>query len=480
MSYETVIGLEVHAQILTESKIFCGCSTRFGEAPNRNTCPVCMGFPGVLPVLNRKVVEHTIRTGLATHCAIARHSRWARKNYFYPDLPKGYQISQYELPLCTGGHVDVSVDGAAKRVRLTRIHMEEDAGKNIHDARGDHSLVDLNRAGVPLMEIVSEPDMRNPGEAGEYLRTLRSILEYLEVCDGNMEEGSFRCDANVSLREAGNEELGVKVEIKNLNSFKAVEKALEYEIRRQGQALSEGGAVVQETRLWDPDAEVTRSMRSKEHAHDYRYFPDPDLLPLEIDEEWVDEIRATLPELARERQNRFVEEYGLPAYDADIVTQRRDVAEYFEAAVKAHANPKAIANWLMGDLFRVLKERRLDAALRIESWPVAAADLARMVRLVDEGTISGKLAKTVFNEMMETGKGPDAIVKEKGLEQVSDTGALDAAVDEVLAACAAQVEEYRAGKEKVFGFLVGQVMKATRGKANPQMVNEILRGKLQG
>ena len=480
MSYETVIGLEVHAQILTESKIFCGCSTRFGEAPNRNTCPVCMGFPGVLPVLNRKVVEHTIRTGLATHCVIARHSRWARKNYFYPDLPKGYQISQYELPLCTGGHVDVSVDGAAKRVRLTRIHMEEDAGKNIHDARGDHSLVDLNRAGVPLMEIVSEPDMRDPGEAGEYLRTLRSILEYLEVCDGNMEEGSFRCDANVSLREAGDEELGVKVEIKNLNSFKAVEKALEYEIRRQGQALSEGGTVVQETRLWDPDAEVTRSMRSKEHAHDYRYFPDPDLLPLEIDEEWVDEIRATLPELARERRNRFVEEYGLPAYDADILTQRRDVAEYFEAAVKAHANPKAIANWLMGDLFRVLKERKLDAALRIESWPVEAADLARMVRLVDEGTISGKLAKTVFNEMLETGKGPDDIVKEKGLEQVSDTGALDAAVDEVLAACAGQVEEYRAGKEKVFGFLVGQVMKATRGKANPQMVNEILRGKLQG
>ena len=480
MSYETVIGLEVHAQILTESKIFCGCSTRFGEAPNRNTCPVCMGFPGVLPVLNRKVVEHTIRTGLATHCAIARRSRWARKNYFYPDLPKGYQISQYELPLCTGGHVDVSGDGAPKRVRLTRIHMEEDAGKNIHDARGDHSLVDLNRAGVPLMEIVSEPDMRSPDEAGDYLRTLRSILEYLEVCDGNMEEGSFRCDANVSLRPEGDDELGVKVEIKNLNSFKAVEKALEYEIRRQGQALSEGEPVAQETRLWDPDAEVTRSMRSKEHAHDYRYFPDPDLLPLEIDEEWVSEIRATLPELAQERRNRFVEAYALPAYDADILTQRRDVADYFEAAVKAHANPKAIANWLMGDLFRVLKERKLDAALRIEHWPVAAADLARMVQLVDEGTISGKLAKTVFNEMLETGKGPDAVVKEKGLEQVSDTGALDAAVEEVVATCAAQVEEYRAGKEKVFGFLVGQVMKATRGKANPQMVNEILRSKLQG
>ena len=479
MSYEPVIGLEVHAQILTESKIFCGCSTRFGEGPNRNTCPVCMGFPGVLPVLNRKVVEHTIRTGLATHCDIARRSRWARKNYFYPDLPKGYQISQYELPLCTGGHVDVSVDGASKRVRLTRIHMEEDAGKNIHDVRGDHSLVDLNRAGVPLMEIVSEPDMRSPDEAGDYLRTLRSILEYLEVCDGNMEEGSFRCDANVSLRPEGDEELGVKVEIKNLNSFKAVEKALEYEIRRQGQVLSDGDTVTQETRLWDPDAEVTRSMRSKESAHDYRYFPDPDLLPLEIDDEWVGEIRATLPELARERQTRFMEQYGLSAYDADILTQRRDVADYLEAAVAAHGNPKAIGNWLMGDLFRVLKERKLDAALRIEHWPVDAADLARMVQLVDEGTISGKLAKTVFNDMLETGKGPDAIVKEKGLEQVSDTGALDAAVDEVLAACEAQVAEFRAGKEKVFGFLVGQVMKATRGKANPQMVNEILRSKLE-
>jgi len=480
MGYEPVIGLEVHAQILTESKIFCGCSTRFGEAPNRNTCPVCMGFPGVLPVLNRKVVEHTIRTGLATHCTIARRSRWARKNYFYPDLPKGYQISQYELPLCTGGHVDVGVDDASKRVRLTRIHMEEDAGKNIHDARGDHSLVDLNRAGVPLMEIVSEPDMRSPDEAGDYLRTLRSILEYLEVCDGNMEEGSFRCDANVSLRPEGDEELGVKVEIKNLNSFKAVEKALEHEIRRQGQVLTDGGAVVQETRLWDPDAEVTRSMRSKEHAHDYRYFPDPDLLPLEIDDAWVSEIGATLPELARERRDRFMDEYGLSAYDADILTQRRDVADYFEGAVGAHANPKAIANWLMGDLFRVLKERKLDATLRIESWPVAAGDLARMVQLVDKGTISGKLAKTIFTEMLETGKGPDAIVKEKGLEQVSDTGALDAAVDEVLAACEAQVAEFRAGKEKVFGFLVGQVMKATRGKANPQMVNEILRGKLRG
>ena len=479
MSYETVIGLEVHAQILTESKIFCGCSTRFGEGPNRNTCPVCMGFPGVLPVLNRKVVEHTIRTGLATHCTIARSSRWARKNYFYPDLPKGYQISQYELPLCIGGYVDVSVGGASKRVRLTRIHMEEDAGKNIHDVRGDHSLVDLNRAGVPLMEIVSEPDLRNSDEAGHYLRTLRSILQYLEVCDGNMEEGSFRCDANVSLRPAGDDELGVKVEIKNLNSFKAVENALEYEIGRQGGVLFKGGAVAQETRLWDPDAEVTRSMRSKESAHDYRYFPDPDLLPLEIDDAWIEEIRATLPELAQDRQNRFMKAHELSAYDTDILTQRRDVADYFEAAVQAHANPKAIANWLMGDLFRVLKERKLDAALRIERWPVEAADLARMVQLVDQGTISGKLAKTVFTDMVETGKGPEAIVKEKGLEQVSDSRTLDAAVDDVLSACEDQVAEFLDGKEKVFGFLVGQVMKATQGKANPQMVNEILRRRLQ-
>ena len=478
MSYEPVIGLEVHAQILTESKIFCGCSTRFGDPPNHNTCPVCMGFPGVLPVLNRQVVEHTIRTGLATQCTIAQRSRWARKNYFYPDLPKGYQISQYELPLCTGGHIDVSGASGSTRVRLNRIHMEEDAGKNIHDVRSDHSLVDLNRAGVPLKEIVSEPDLRSPNEAGDYLRTLRSILEYLEVCNGNMEEGSFRCDANISLRTAGARKLGIKVEIKNLNSFKAVEKALEHEIQRQGQVLSEGEAVSQETRLWDPDAGVTRSMRSKENAHDYRYFPDPDLLPLEIDDAWVSKIRATLPELAQGRRTRFTEDYGLPAHDAGILTQRRDVADYFEAAVKAHANPKAIANWLMGDLFRVLKERKLDTALRIQRWPVAADDLARMVQLVDEGTISGKLAKTVLTEMLETGNDPDAIVKKKGLEQVSDTNALDAAVDDVLLTHNTQVEEFQAGKEKVFGFLVGQVMKATHGKANPQMVNEMLRNKL--
>jgi len=353
MKYESVIGLEVHAQLLTESKIFCGCSTRFGQPPNHNACPVCAGLPGVLPVLNRKVVEFAIRAGLATHCEIARTSVLARKNYFYPDLPKGYQISQYELPICTNGYVDVELDGAVKRVRLTRIHMEEDAGKNIHDAHGDASLVDLNRAGVPLLEIVSEPDLRSPEEAGAYLRTLRAILQYLAICDGNMEEGSFRCDANVSVRPEGNEVLGTKIEIKNLNSFKAVESAIEFEIERQIEALSEGAQLIQETRLWDEHREQTRSMRSKESAHDYRYFPDPDLLPLVVDESWIAEIRAALPELPAARKARFVADFGLSAYDAELLTSRKDVADYFETAVKLHRNAKALSNWIVGDLCRV-------------------------------------------------------------------------------------------------------------------------------
>jgi aspartyl-tRNA(Asn)/glutamyl-tRNA(Gln) amidotransferase subunit B len=479
MKYEAVIGLEVHAQLLTESKIFCGCSTRFGEKPNQNTCPVCMGFPGVLPVLNKRVVELTIRTGLATHCDIARYSRWARKNYFYPDLPKGYQISQFELPLCLNGYVDIGGDGARKRIRLTRIHMEEDAGKNIHDVRGDYSLVDLNRAGVPLMEIVSEPDIRSAEEAGSYLRDLRAILQYLDVCDGNMEEGSFRCDANVSLRPEGNSSLGVKAELKNLNSFKAVEKALDYEIERQTRVLSEGGTISQETRLWDSDREVTLSMRSKEHAHDYRYFPDPDLLPLVIDESWIDEIRAGLPELPEARRERFVSEYALPLYDAELLTARKDVADYYETAIKVHRNPKAISNWVVGDLFRVIKERKLDEQVQILSWPVSPDHLAEMARMIDQGKISGKIAKTLFSEMLETGEPPDKIVSEKGLEQVTDTGSIETAIDEVLAGHAQQVSDYKAGKEKVFGFLVGQVMKATKGKANPQSVNEILRKKLK-
>lgn len=479
MDYEPVIGLEVHAQLLTDSKIFCGCSTRFGEEPNQNTCPVCMGFPGVLPVLNKKVVEFAVRAGLATHCEIARHSRWARKNYFYPDLPKGYQISQYELPLCRNGYIDIEANGAKKRIRLTRIHMEEDAGKNIHDVRGDYSLVDLNRAGVPLLEIVSEPDIRSAEEAGRYLKDLRALLQYLEICDGNMEEGSFRCDANVSMRPGGSKELGTKVEVKNMNSFKAVEKALEYEIRRQVEALSDGGRLTQETRLWDADREVTRSMRSKEYAHDYRYFPDPDLLPLAIDEEWIAEIKASLPELPAARKERFVTQYGLSFYDAELLTSRRDIADYFESAVKIHANPKSISNWVTGDLFRVIKERKLDAGLRITSWPIAAEHLAAMIRMIDDGRISGKIAKVLFEEMLERGGPPEKIVQEKKLEQVTDTGDIETAVAQVLAAHPEQVADYRAGKEKVFGFLVGQVMKATQGKANPQMVNEVLRRRLQ-
>ena len=479
MKYEPVIGLEVHAQLLTQSKIFCGCSTQFGQAPNHNTCPICTGFPGVLPVLNKKVVAFAIRAGLATHCEIARWSRLARKNYFYPDLPKGYQISQYELPICTNGYLDIAVNGVVKRIRLTRIHIEEDAGKNIHDLRSDASLVDLNRAGVPLLEIVSEPDIRSPEEAGNYLRTLRAILQYLEICDGNMEEGSFRCDANVSVRPEGTTVLGTKIELKNLNSFKAVEKAIEFEIRRQIETLSHGGGrLVQETRLWDPDREETRSMRTKEFAHDYRYFPDPDLLPVVIDDEWINEIRASLPELPGARKVRFMSQYDIPAYDAELLTSRRDIADYFESAVKTHRNPKAIANWITGDLFRLLKERKLDEKLYITDWPVQADNLSAMIALIDQDKISGKIAKTVFDVMSQSGRSPQEIVAEKGLEQVSNSESIEKTINQVLAAHPKQVADFQAGNRKIFGFLVGQIMKATQGKANPQKANEILKRKL--
>jgi aspartyl-tRNA(Asn)/glutamyl-tRNA(Gln) amidotransferase subunit B len=478
MKYEPVIGLEVHAQLLTDSKIFCGCSTKFGEAPNQNTCPVCMGFPGVLPVLNRKVVEFAIRAGLATHCEIAPTSRLARKHYFYPDLPKGYQISQYELPICANGYVDIEVNGASKRICLTRIHMEEDAGKSIHDVRGDTSLVDLNRAGVPLLEIVSEPDIRSAEEAGSYLRTVRAILQYLEICDGNMEQGSFRCDANISVRPVGSTRLGTKTELKNLNSFKAVEKALEYEIRRHIDTLTDGGSLVQETRLWDPDREVTRSMRTKEFAHDYRYFPDPDLLPIAVDDKWIAEIQASVPELPAVRKARFVSTYGLPTYDAELLTSRKDVADYFEFALRSHSNSKAISNWILSDLFRALKERKFDEGLYISDWPVAPQALAELVRLIDEGKISGKIAKTLFSEMLVSGRLPHEIVSEQGLEQVSDSASIETAIEQVLVAHPKQVVDYRGGNERVFGFLVGQVMKATQGKANPQRATQILRQKL--
>jgi len=480
MDYEAVIGLEVHAELLTESKVFCGCSAKFGAPPNQNTCPVCLAMPGSLPVLNRRVVEFAIRAGLAVQCTIARNSRWARKNYFYPDLPKGYQISQYELPLCLGGRIDIETNGNAKSVRLTRIHMEEDTGKNIHDAHGDASLVDFNRCGVPLLEIVSEPDMGSAQEAGAYLRKLRAILQYLEICDGNMEEGSFRCDANVSVRPRGATELGTKVEIKNMNSFRNVERAIEYELKRQADVLNDGGRLVQETRLWDPDREITRPMRSKEFAHDYRYFPEPDLLPLIVSDAWVDEVRRTLPELPDARRRRFGQEYGLPEYDAEVLTMRKDVADYYEEAVRRHRNPKALSNWVMGDVLRIIKERKLDNALVIHDWPVPPERLAAMVELLDTGEISGKIAKSVFEEMVSTGKTPVQIVAEQGLTQISDDAAILTAIDAVIAANAGKVEEYRSGKDKLFGFFVGQVMKATQGKANPQKLNELLKARLSG
>ena len=479
MEYEAVIGLEVHAQLLTESKIFCGCSTKFGAEPNHNTCPVCMGLPGVLPVLNKRVVDYAIRAGLATHCQISHSSRWARKNYFYPDLPKGYQISMYELPIAEHGYIDITVENETKRVRLTRIHMEEDAGKNIHDARGDASLVDLNRTGVPLLEIVSEPDIRSPEEAGAYMRTLRSILRYLEVCDGNMEEGSMRCDANVSIRPKGSTELGTRAEVKNVNSFRAVEKAIQYEIKRQIQATEDGEKIVQETRLWDADRELTRSMRSKEFAHDYRYFPDPDLLPLVVEDAWVSEIQTALPEMPVDRQARFMSEYGLPAYDAEVLTAHKDVAEYYEDAVRAHpTDPKAMSNWVMESVLRVLKDDKLDSGLKITNWPCPAEHLGQLVDLIQDGKISRNIAKTVFEDMRHSGQTPLEIVTAKGLGQVSDTGELEAQIDQVMAANPDKVEAYRGGKEKLIGFFVGNIMKAMQGKANPQLLNEMLKKKL--
>ncbi len=478
--WEPVIGLEVHAQMTAESKLFCACSAAFGAQPNAHTCPVCMGMPGVLPVLNRRAVELAVRTALATGCEIPPVARWARKNYFYPDLPKGYQISMYEAPLAVHGHVDIEMPEGTKRIRLTRIHMEEDAGKNVHDAHDDHSLVDLNRAGVPLMEIVSEPDIASAAEAAAYLRALRTTLQYLGVCDGNMEEGSFRCDANVSIRRRGASGLNTRAEIKNMNSFRSVERAIDSEIRRQIELVEGGGQVVQETRLWDADAGRTRTMRSKEQAHDYRYFPEPDLLPLAVDRAWVEELRRTLPELPPARRERLIREHELSPYDAEVLTARRDLADYFEAALGVHRNPKSIANWVMGDLLRLVRERRLDDALVIVDWPVTPGALAELVALIDDGTISGKIAKAVFEEMVESGAAPGAIVERKGLRQVTDESAIAAAVDAVLEQSPDKVAEYRAGKDRLLGFFVGQVMKATGGKANPQAVNELLRARLSG
>ncbi len=478
--WEPVIGLEVHAQMRTSSKLFCGCSTTFGAAPNANTCPVCLGLPGVLPVLNGRALEFAILTALATGCTVAELSRFARKNYFYPDLPKGYQISMYDEPLAVGGHIDFTSEGARTQVRLTRIHMEEDAGKSIHDGAERESLVDLNRAGVPLMEIVSEPDLRTPAEAADYLRTLRMILQYLEVCDGNMDEGSLRCDANVSVRKRGSDTLGTRTETKNMNSFRSVERAIEVEIERQIEVLEGGGTIRQETRLWDADREQTAPMRSKEDAHDYRYFPEPDLAPVRVTPARIAAIGAGLPELPEARRTRFETAHGLSTYDAEVLTTRRDLADYFEAACAAGGAPKTLANWILTEVWRIVRERRLDDALRIESWPISAAALAALVSLIEDRTISGKIAKTVFEEMLTTGEAPAAIVEQRGLRQVSDEGALTAAIDAVLAAHPDKVAEFRAGKEKLLGFFVGGVMKTTGGKGNPALVNQILARRLAG
>ena len=473
-AFETVIGLEVHAQLRTESKIFCGCSTRFGDEPNRNVCPVCAGMPGVLPVLNEKVVEYAAKMGLAVECRVNDHSVFARKNYFYPDLPKGYQISQFEAPLCTGGRVAVEVDGRRRDIGITRIHVEEDAGKNIHSAAENASFVDLNRTGVPLIEIVSEPDMRSADEAVAYLKALRAILVYLGICDGNMEEGSFRCDANVSVRPAGQATFGTRAELKNLNSFKHVHKAIAYEAARQIALVEDGEAVVQETRLFDANKGATFSMRGKEEAHDYRYFPDPDLVPLVLDPQWLSRWRAELPELPRPRQERFQAQYALSAYDAEVLTSERDLADYFEAAAAACGEPKKAANWIMTELLRELNQARIRAG----ECRLAPAMLGKLVRLVESGAVSAKSGKEVFAVLFAKGGDPEDLVTQMGLAQISDSAAIESAVEAVWAENPKEVEAFRAGKDKLIAFFVGLVMQKTRGQANPAVVNELLRAKL--
>lgn len=471
MAYEPVIGLEVHAQLLTKSKIFCSCSTKFGADPNTHTCPICMGMPGVLPVLNKTVVEFTMKMALATNCKINESCNFARKNYFYPDLPKGYQISQYAQPLSEHGHVDIELDGGKKRIGITRIHMEEDAGKLLHDEHLPSSYVDLNRTGVPLIEIVSEPDMRNAEEAAAYLRRLHEILVYLEICDGNMEEGSFRCDANVSIRPKGETTFGTRTELKNMNSFRNVQRAVEYEIKRQQYILENGQEVIQETRLWDDSQGVTQSMRGKEEAHDYRYFPDPDLVPIVIDQAWIEDVKSSLTELPLEKRERFIRDYQIPPYDAGVLTSSRALADYFEEVAKLSGKPKIAGNWVMGDVLRFLNEEKRD----IRECPVPPRALAEMIQLIEDGTISGKMAKDIIVEMYRTGRPPKMIIEEKGMVQITDEDALAKIIAEVIAANPAQLEQYRGGKEKLFGYFVGQVMKVTQGKANPQLINELLK-----
>jgi len=475
MNYETIIGLEVHAELSTKTKAFCSCKNEFGGEVNTNCCPVCMGYPGALPVLNKKVVEYAVKAGLALNCQISLYSKTDRKNYFYPDLPKAYQISQYDQPLCKNGKIKIEVDGQEKYIGITRIHIEEDAGKLIHGTESeDYSLVDFNRSGVPLIEIVSEPDIRSPLEARLYLEKLKGILEYLEISDCKMQEGSLRCDANISVRPVGQKEFGVKTEIKNMNSMKSLQRALEYEEERHKKILSEGGTIVQETRRWDETKGITVSMRTKEQAHDYRYFPEPDLVPIVLDETWIEELRKALPELPDDKKKRFVEEYGIPDYDASVLTLTKGLSSFFEACAKGHKNPKAISNWVMGEVLRILKEKELE----IKDLNIKPEGLRKLVDLVDGGVLSSTGAKQVFEEMFKTGKDPETLVDELGLKQISDEGAIVELVKQVLSENQKSVEDYKKGKTNALGYLVGQCMKASKGKGNPQIINKILRDML--
>ena len=474
MTYEVVIGVEVHAQLRTKSKLFCGCGTVFGLAANSQTCPLCLGLPGSLPVLNQAAVEMAVRAGLALNCTIAANNIFARKNYFYPDLPKGYQISQYEAPICEHGWIEIAASGGTRRVRIRRAHLEEDAGKSVHVAGTNGSRVDLNRAGTPLLEIVTEPDLRSADEVVAYLKGLRDVLMYLEVCDGNMDEGSFRCEPNLSLRPLGQKEFGTKVELKNINSFKFVKDAIDYEVKRQTKVLNEGGKINQETRLWNLDRGETVVMRSKEDAHDYRYFPDPDLVPLKLENEWIEGCRKHVAELPATRMRRFVSEFALSEYDAEVLTASKAVADYFEACVKLFNQPKTVSNWVMGELTRELNNSGTDAS----ASPVSPERLVSLLQLVEQGTISLKVAREIFPEVYSSGKTAEQIVQEKGLIQVSDEVALDQIIDEVLEKNPMQVAQFKEGKQQVLGFLVGQVMKASGGKANPGKVNELLKKRL--
>lgn len=477
MEFETIIGLEVHVHLSTKSKAFCSCSTEFGGKPNSQTCPVCLGLPGVLPVFNKTVLEYAIKAGIALNCEIQEYSVFARKNYFYPDLPKGYQISQYELPLCKNGYLYITCEGNQKKIGITRIHIEEDAGKLIHGENlGDPSAsyVDFNRTGIPLIEIVSEPDIRSPLEARLYMQKLRTIIRYIDISNCNMEEGSLRCDANISLRKRGDKKFGVKTEIKNMNSFKNVQKALEYEVERQTKILRDGGKIEQETRLWDPTNNRTLSMRSKEEENDYRYFPDPDLVPIKLQKEQIKEIANTIGELPDDKFNRFIKEYSLPQYDAEILVSEKTYAQFFEEAVLHHNNPKGISNWMMSELLRVINERNCtinDIAIK-PTW------LAKIVELIDNGTISGKIGKEVFKSVIEEKKDPSLIIKEKNLIQISDENTVEKVIDEIIAEHPEEVKRYKAGENKLLGYLVGQIMKKTKGKANPAIVNRLLQNKL--